>query len=46
MGKKCLSGDGSRLGGEEGRPSSRKEGIRPGQVTHQERSTHVRVTDV
>ena len=44
--KKCLSGDGSRLGGEEGRRGSRKERIRTEQVTDKERSTSVRVTDV
>ena len=48
--QKCLSGDESRLGGGEGRPESRKERIRTGQVSDKERSTHidlhVRVTDV
>ena len=44
--KKCLSGDGSCLSGGEDRRGSRKERIRTKQVTDQELSTNVRVTDV
>ena len=44
--QKCLSGDGSRLGGGEGHPRSWKERIRTGQVMDKEQSTHVHVTDV
>ena len=44
--KNWLSGDGSRLGGDEGHLGSRKERIRTGQVTDKERSTHVCVTEV
>ena len=44
--KKCLSGDGSRLGGGEGRRGRCKERIPTKQVTDKERSTYVRVTDV
>ena len=36
-GQKYLSGDGSRLGGDEGRLGSRKECICTGQVTDKER---------
>ena len=45
-GKKYLFGDRSSLGGGEGRPGSHKEHIRTGQVTNEERPTHVRVMDV
>ena len=44
--KKCLSGDGSRLGGGENRRRRRKECIRTKQVTDKEWSTNLRVTDV
>ena len=44
--QKYLSGDGSRLGGGEGRPGSCKERIPTRQVKGKQRSTYVRETDV
>ena len=46
MQKKCLSGDRSRLSGDQCRCGSRKERIRTEQVTKKERSTNVHITDV
>ena len=44
--KKCISGDGSRLGGGENRCGSCNECIRTEHVMDKERSTNVCVTDV